>query len=224
MTDVVCLLDEKVVWSSDVLGFEWDVREGDSAFPVPIRGSGQMFDDETGYCYQRARYYDPSIGRFLMPDPIGFYGGLNVYQFCLNQPFLFTDPLGLAACPLSEDDCNDIFNEVERKSASVQGRWQDMVDNKLDLPWDGMPGYKQLITTAAVGAARGTPWAVGDASMGSIDSHIKAHDEEQRGLQKEIQKYHEGSCSKYEDGNRAAAMQQHTDISTKPISCPDLGL
>ena len=112
MTDVVCLLDEKVVWSSDVLGFEWDVREGDSAFPVPIRGSGQMFDDETGYCYQRARYYDPSIGRFLMPDPIGFYGGLNVYQFCLNQPFLFTDPLGLAACPLSEDDCNDIFKST----------------------------------------------------------------------------------------------------------------
>jgi RHS repeat-associated protein len=27
--------------------------------------------------YHRARYYDPSIGRFISEDPIGFSGGIN---------------------------------------------------------------------------------------------------------------------------------------------------
>ncbi|HWQ94599.1 MAG TPA: RHS repeat-associated core domain-containing protein, partial [Gammaproteobacteria bacterium] len=33
--------------------------------------------DETGLIYYRARYYDPSIGRFTQRDPIGLAGGLT---------------------------------------------------------------------------------------------------------------------------------------------------
>ncbi len=46
--------------------------------------------------YLQQRYYDPDIGRFLTPDPIGFAGGLNLYAYCGNDPVNRVDPTGLA--------------------------------------------------------------------------------------------------------------------------------
>jgi len=37
----------------------------------PLRFQGQYFDQETGLHYNRFRYYDPDIGRFISQDPIG---------------------------------------------------------------------------------------------------------------------------------------------------------
>jgi RHS repeat-associated protein len=42
-----------------------------------------------------ARYYDPEVGRFLSPDPIGFLDGLNLYAYCGNNPVSKVDPTGL---------------------------------------------------------------------------------------------------------------------------------
>jgi len=58
--------------------------------------TGQRFDAETGLYNYKLRYYSPSIGRFLQPDPIGYFDDLNVYSYVGNQPTNFTDPLGLA--------------------------------------------------------------------------------------------------------------------------------
>jgi len=46
--------------------------------------------------YYRARYYDPSTGRFLGEDPITFLGGGNFYRFVSNNPVRFTDSLDLS--------------------------------------------------------------------------------------------------------------------------------
>lgn len=44
-----------------------------------------------------ARYYDPSTGRFISEDPIGFAGGdVNLYAYVSNNPVSWIDPLGLA--------------------------------------------------------------------------------------------------------------------------------
>ena len=40
--------------------------------------------------------YDPVVGRFLSPDPIGFAGGLNLYAYTENDPVNWVDPDGLA--------------------------------------------------------------------------------------------------------------------------------
>nr|WP_291330390.1 RHS repeat-associated core domain-containing protein [Desulfovibrio sp. UCD-KL4C] len=42
------------------------------------------------------REYDPAIGRFITPDPIGFAGGdVDVYGYCLDDPINFYDRTGL---------------------------------------------------------------------------------------------------------------------------------
>lgn len=50
-----------------------------------------------GLVYYRARYYDPSVGRFTARDPVGYLDGLNRYAYVGNNPVNFTDPLGLTA-------------------------------------------------------------------------------------------------------------------------------
>jgi RHS repeat-associated protein len=62
----------------------------------PIRFQGQYFDEESGLHYNRHRYYDPEIGRFISSDPIGLMGGLNTHAYAPN-PTGWTDPLGLAS-------------------------------------------------------------------------------------------------------------------------------
>jgi RHS repeat-associated protein len=61
----------------------------------PLRFQGQYHDVETGLHYNRFRYYDPDIGRFVTQDPIGLLGGDNLYQYSSN-PITWFDPLGLA--------------------------------------------------------------------------------------------------------------------------------
>jgi RHS repeat-associated protein len=65
----------------------------------PIRFQGQYFDHESGLHYNRYRYYDPSIGRFVSQDPIGLTGGINNFIFGANSTG-WIDPLGLIGIKL----------------------------------------------------------------------------------------------------------------------------
>jgi RHS repeat-associated protein len=52
-------------------------------------------NDQTGLQYSRARYYDPTLGRFISEDPLGFAGGdLNLYAYVGDSPLSFVDPQG----------------------------------------------------------------------------------------------------------------------------------
>ena len=61
--------------------------------------TGREWEPETGLYYYRARHYDPTLGRFLQPDPIGYADGLNMYEYVGSDPVSFTDPLGLFWVP-----------------------------------------------------------------------------------------------------------------------------
>ena len=61
----------------------------------PIQYMGREMD-ATGLYFLRARYYNPILGRFLSPDPIGFIGGqANLFAYSFDSPTNFSDPLGL---------------------------------------------------------------------------------------------------------------------------------
>jgi RHS repeat-associated protein len=56
-------------------------------------------DSGTGLYYYGARYYDPSLGRFISPDVVvpTFENpqSFNRYSYVKNNPFKYTDPSGL---------------------------------------------------------------------------------------------------------------------------------
>ena len=84
----------KVAWSASY--GPWGNLESETGgeFKCPIRFQGQWFDEESGLHYNRWRYYDPMMGRFITSDPIGIRGGLNTYRYCPN-PINWIDPMGL---------------------------------------------------------------------------------------------------------------------------------
>ncbi len=70
--------------------------------PAPLTGTtfgyaGYRYDAETGLYHTGRRYYDAGSGRFLMPDPIGYAGGLHLYAYVGNDPLNLTDPSGLCS-------------------------------------------------------------------------------------------------------------------------------
>jgi len=62
----------------------------------PYTYTSRERDKESNLYFYRARYYDPSIGRFVSVDPIGFEGGdVNLYAYVGSNPANFNDPYGL---------------------------------------------------------------------------------------------------------------------------------
>ncbi len=60
--------------------------------------TGKPHDDDTGLSYFGARYYNPSIGRFMGVDPAGFQDSnihsFNKYAYANNNPYKYVDPDG----------------------------------------------------------------------------------------------------------------------------------
>jgi RHS repeat-associated protein len=61
----------------------------------PFQYTGREKDSETGLYYYRARYYDPTVSKFISEDPSGFDGGINFYNYSNNGPTNLIDPYGL---------------------------------------------------------------------------------------------------------------------------------
>ena len=56
--------------------------------------AGYQTDDQTGLILCTHRYYDPSTGRWLTRDPMGYDGGINLYEYVGNDPGNRVDPNG----------------------------------------------------------------------------------------------------------------------------------
>ena len=76
--------------------------------PQPFKYVGQygVMAEPNGLYYMRARYYDPTVGRFISEDPLGFGGGdVNLFAYVQNNPVSLIDPIGklymAAAAPLA---------------------------------------------------------------------------------------------------------------------------
>jgi RHS repeat-associated protein len=88
------------VWRNDnTEPFGNSVPNGDPgntgvAFDFPLRFPGQYADRETGVTYNSARDYDPGVGRYVEADPIGLFGGSNLYAYARANPLSLTDPRG----------------------------------------------------------------------------------------------------------------------------------
>ena len=60
---------------------------------------GYYYDKESGLYFLINRYYDPTTGRFISPDDVGYldfesFFGTNRYAYCLDNPVNYIDPEG----------------------------------------------------------------------------------------------------------------------------------
>jgi len=85
----------------------------------------------TGLQYLRARYYDPSLGRFNRPDP--FAGvlsqplTLHSYIYCQNNPLIYADPSGMLSLGYVGQLCvsaiKSILNRIEVFGYARAAKW-----------------------------------------------------------------------------------------------------
>ena len=138
--DVDDLLDENGIvtksYRYDAFGVEKNIDDNDmNAF----RYCGEYYDKETATIYLRARYYNPSNGRFNSRDSFAGRTGdplsLNLYTYCKNNPVRFIDPSGHDTVEAAA------FAAKNPRPTKVNSAW----DAKILKQWDDK--YNRLLNS-----------------------------------------------------------------------------
>jgi RHS repeat-associated protein len=97
-----------------------DCRNSTGTLETDRLFTGQRLDD-TGLYYYNARYYDPTLGRFISPDPLVQSPmnpqSLNRYSYVFNNPLKYIDPSGR----LTEDEIDETFGKGTAKDLQSKG-------------------------------------------------------------------------------------------------------
>jgi len=103
--DVIYITDDTGAWVKKYSYDPWGKIQSETpsssqyaSLKCPFTYAGYYYDSETGLYYLRARYYSPTLRRFLTKDseagsrrnPLT----LNPYQYCGGNPVIFVDPSG----------------------------------------------------------------------------------------------------------------------------------
>jgi RHS repeat-associated protein len=98
------------------------------------RFTGEQWDHAAELYFLRARYYDPSVGRFVSADPFPGYAQQpqtqHRYVYVMNDPVNRVDPSGLLPC-FAPTDCELFARKVERIVKKHPNKW-DAIDALYD--------------------------------------------------------------------------------------------
>ena len=122
--DVTSMIDKSgnvtKTYSYDAFGNELNRDKNDTN---PFRYCGEYWDNETESIYLRARYYNPSIGRFTTEDPIK--DGSNWYAYCGGNPVVFADANGLEYLVISGGQYN--YKKTEYKYEFIEPAIKNLI-------------------------------------------------------------------------------------------------
>ena len=113
-----------------------------------ITYTGQQYDLVTQQYYLRARFYNPTIGRFTQED-VYRGDGLNLYSYCHQNPVIYFDPSGYkevhSSNPEVESILKQVGNEIPTNQDGKFAKWFDkLTPNQVELLYSDKMVKKQL--------------------------------------------------------------------------------
>ena len=125
LTDATGALQDQITYD----GYGNVTAETNPSFGDRYKFTAREFDSATGLQYNRARYYDPAIGRWTSQDPLGFDGGdANLYRYVFNTPTRAVDPTGLGE---TEDEVFKLYKDIFDKDADKSYAASDKLEKLL---------------------------------------------------------------------------------------------
>ncbi len=100
---------------------DWSSTRASSLYGNATLYTGRELDAWTSLYYYRARYYSADLGAFVGRDPIGYQGGINLYEYVSNAPLTHTDPSGLQQGSAT-GNFQDLLGLDERTSSLLRTR------------------------------------------------------------------------------------------------------
>jgi RHS repeat-associated protein len=94
---------------------------------MDLRFPGQWFQLETGLHYNWHRHYDPTTGRYLQPDPLGFVDGPGIFGYAKQSPLTKFDPFGLygtQSCQFWQQACTVGGNNSTYACTIALSKWK----------------------------------------------------------------------------------------------------
>jgi RHS repeat-associated protein len=119
--------------------------------------TGQAWLSELGLFYYKARFYSPTMGRFMQTDPIGYGDGLNAYRYASSDPVDLKDPTGLLAAGCRDVPGSRIIDCSARDAA------RDLVQRELS-------GWTEAGQDAAVNAIGN--YLTGESDFDTVALHL----------------------------------------------------
>ncbi|WP_092258843.1 RHS repeat-associated core domain-containing protein [Corynebacterium cystitidis] len=119
----------------------------------PLLFTGQYFDEESGWAYNRFRYYHPQAGVYNAQDPLGASPRIASAQGYVDHAGYWVDPLGLKSCPTpgAGGDKDLVDPQTPKKSDAPEGKphvpkpynsGSDVVDHVTEKSIHGRPNSK----------------------------------------------------------------------------------
>ena len=140
-----------------------------SGVASPVLFAGQYEDDESGWVYNRFRFYDPAGGVYGSQDPLGVGPNVGTPQGYVHNPLTWVDVLGLESYPNSGGQKNQLIsnpqNETCHKLNEMAGR-EDVIQTTTTRK-----GTKQIEMSGGKGQAeRDFQNLVGDNPIKQADN------------------------------------------------------
>jgi len=85
---------------------------------TPLLFTGQYEDTESGWVYNRFRYYDPHAGVYNAQDPLGLLASLGTAQGYVTNPVIWFDVFGLQSCENNREN-NGLWEKLEKERGQL---------------------------------------------------------------------------------------------------------
>jgi RHS repeat-associated protein len=172
---------------------------------MDIRFPGQWFQLETGLAYNWHRHYDPSLGRYIQPDPIGLAGGGSLYGYVDGNPLAEVDLDGLFSrswdnpSPLPPEQCRALREKIYEKNELLR---QEI--KKYDPIKDAQGGWVMK-------------WGSGVTRPGGHYQEIR---DLQRGLKSDLETYNKHCKCDGSDGDNLSISRNVDELANRYIPKP----